>query len=99
MISNWTAEQSIEAFKRDCTSCYDRKARNKESVMAEFQVSADELNAMLGSRTCKLEETESYQSERGTVHVLECSECGHECEHVNGDYEYCPHCLSRNTLF
>lgn len=45
--------------------------------------------------TCKLEETESYQSERGIVHVLECSECGRECEHVNGSYDHCPHCLAR----
>lgn len=49
--------------------------------------------------TCKLEETESYPSERGMVHVLECSNCGRECEHVNGDYEHCPHCLARNELF
>lgn len=53
----------------------------------------------LGSGTCRLEETESYPSERGTVHVLECSECGQECEHVNGDYEHCPHCMARNELF
>lgn len=54
---------------------------------------------VLGSGTCKLEETESYSSERGIVYVLECSNCGQECEHVNGDYEYCPHCLAKNELF
>ena len=55
--------------------------------------------AELKRGTCRLEETESFPSERGTVHVLECSECGRECEHVNGDYEHCPHCLARNVLF
>ena len=64
-----------------------------------WQAIADELNATLWQETCKLEETESYSSECGMVHVLECSNCGRECEHVNGDYEYCPHCLARNELF
>lgn len=27
-----------------------------------------------------------------TVHVMECPECGRTYEHVNGDYERCPHC-------
>lgn len=35
-------------------------------------------------------ETETIKS--ANVHVLECSACGHTCEQVNGDYEYCPHC-------
>ena len=35
-------------------------------------------------------ETETIKS--ANVHVLECSACGHTCEHVNGDYDYCPHC-------
>ncbi len=26
------------------------------------------------------------------AYVMECSNCGHTYEHVNGDYEYCPHC-------
>lgn len=30
-----------------------------------------------------------------TIHVMECSECGRTYEHVNGDYEYCPHCGAR----
>ena len=29
------------------------------------------------------------------IHVMECSECGRTYEHVNGDYEYCPHCGRR----
>lgn len=62
----------------------------------DWKAIADELNTV---RECKLEETTSYQSERGTVHELECSECGHVCEHVNGNYEHCPHCTAKNTLF
>lgn len=69
-------------------------ARQKHDVTAQF----DALARHRGG-TCRLEETESFPSERGMVHVLECSECGRECEHVNGDYEYCPHCLAKNELF
>lgn len=29
---------------------------------------------------------------RVTVHVMECDRCGGTYEHVNGDYERCPHC-------
>ena len=65
----------------------------------EYEDAYEKERAELGSGTCKLEETESYPSEHGMVHVLECSNCGRECEHVNGDYEHCPHCLARNELF
>lgn len=30
-----------------------------------------------------------------TVHVMECNECGRTYEHVNGSYEFCPHCGRR----
>lgn len=36
-----------------------------------------------------------WNGERVTVHVMECSECGHTYEHVNGDYEFCPRCGRR----
>lgn len=61
-------------------------------------------------RTCELEETESYECRRFdtaepklyatrlTVHVLECSECGRTCEHVNGTYPRCPYCSAVNVL-
>ena len=54
--------------------------------------------------TCNADETETWEcvcdqigryGKRVTVHVMECSECGHTYEHVNGDYEYCPHCGRR----
>ena len=61
-------------------------------------------------KICELEETESYECRRFdtadpklyatrlTVHVLECSECGRTCEHVNGTYPRCPYCSSVNVL-
>jgi len=53
------------------------------------------------SGTCEADETDTWECVRYdlggygrtmTVHVMECSECGHVYEHVNGDYEYCPRC-------
>lgn len=43
-------------------------------------------------RTCELVETDSYSNANEVIHVLECSECGETCEHVNGSYPRCPHC-------
>ena len=51
---------------------------------------ADELNAALGDGDCELEETDYCYA--GEVRVIECSACGQTCEHINGSYEYCPHC-------
>lgn len=51
--------------------------------------------------TCQADETDTWECVRDdlggygktmTVHVMECTECGHTYEHVNGDYEYCPRC-------
>ena len=53
------------------------------------------------SGTCEADETDTWEcvcdgignyGKRLTVHVMECTECGHVYEHVNGDYEYCPRC-------
>lgn len=51
----------------------------------------------LGQGTCQADETEristSWKDGRHvTIHVMECSECGHTYEHVNGPYEFCPRC-------
>lgn len=35
--------------------------------------------------------------ETGEIHYMECSECGHTYEHVNGDYEFCPRCGRRRS--
>lgn len=51
--------------------------------------------------TCNADETDTLECVRDdmggyckklTVHVMECTECGHTYEHVNGDYEFCPRC-------
>lgn len=43
--------------------------------------------------TCSMDKTESLKTEGGeTVNVWECSNCGQECEEINGSYEFCPHC-------
>lgn len=64
------------------------------------------VEATLGaSGACIADETETisvrgdtwgyYFDKHFTIHVMECSECGHTYEHVNGGYEYCPHCGRR----
>ena len=62
---------------------------------------------LLEPKRCELEETESYEAARVgwngeletfTVHVHECTECGIECEQVNGSYKRCPHCGAINVL-
>ena len=53
--------------------------------------------------TCHADETETIYASRYDangwtnyhIHVMECSACGRTYEHVNGDYEYCPHCGRR----
>lgn len=63
------------------------------------------IAATLGRGTCTADETETisvrgdtcgyYFDKHFTIHVMECSECGHTYEHVWGNYEYCPHCGRR----
>ena len=64
---------------------------------------AQAIAATVGRGTCEADETETIKcwvkckDESSTehmelIHVMECSECGHTYEHVNGDYEFCPRC-------
>jgi len=79
------------------------KLRGKEEVSVPFvrvlvipimREAADTIEAMSDklSAECELEEVDAYDSAGEPVHVLECSACGETCEHINGGYEYCPHC-------
>lgn len=83
------------------------------NLMVEEQAAHDGLGPdsnLPGLKRCELEETESYECRRFdavdpklyatrlTVHVLECSECGRTCEHINGTYPRCPYCSSVNVL-
>lgn len=67
-------------------------------------LTAEQVMLALGPGTCQADETDTWEcvcdgighyGKRVTVHVMECSECGHTYEHVNGSYEYCPHCGRR----
>ena len=58
-------------------------------------------NAVIEEITCEkaygdyAKVTETELLENVTAHVMECSECGHTHEHVNGSYRYCPHCKAK----
>lgn len=43
-------------------------------------------------RTCHFDQTDEIPTISGMIRVWECSNCGRECEELNGVYEYCPHC-------
>lgn len=49
--------------------------------------STDEIQTIEYSRVVK-----GAKPEHITVHIMKCNRCGHTYEHVNGDYERCPHC-------
>ena len=58
------------------------------------------IEATLGRGECRADETATIaavtdEGNHVTIHEMECSACGHTYEHVNGDYEYCPHCGRR----
>lgn len=74
---------------------------NMSSVSPEQAIAAT-----LGSGTCEADETDTIKcwvkckdepsvEHMELIHVMECSECGHTYEHVNGDYEFCPRCGRR----
>lgn len=49
--------------------------------------------AVSNHQTCRIDLTETLSIEGGgRVNVWECSNCGQECEEINGSYEFCPHC-------
>ena len=61
------------------------------------------IAATLGPGTCEADETDVIKcwvkckdepsvEHMELIHAMECSECGHTYEHVNGDYEFCPRC-------
>lgn len=66
-----------------------------------FMTPEQVVAATLGGGTCNADETDTWECVRDdlggygktlTVHVMECTECGHTYEHVNGSYEFCPRC-------
>lgn len=76
-------------------------ALHKATLGHSFNCTNSERNS---ERTTMVDETDTWEcvcdgigryGKRITVHVMECSECGHTYEHVNGDYEFCPRCGCR----
>ena len=63
-----------------------RKCR-KDMAMRKYLPKPDQTEAW----GCFCEQTGQFGTYL-TVHVMECPECGRTYEHVNGDYERCPHC-------
>ena len=85
-----------------------RMTENQSGMLTELKAwkvsPAQAIAATLGPTATTVDETETWEcvcdqigryGKRVTVHVMECSECGHTYEHVNGDYEFCPHCGRR----
>lgn len=99
-IGTWklTAEQVMAiAGKHQPDYCSDTH------VCFDWQAIADELNVMMGTGTCKADETDLIPfvrangdvSEVDYIRVMECSSCGGTFEHINGSYEFCPRCGRR----
>ena len=100
-----------EAPAAVCLAFFDGKRWHDcwESTGGEVNVTfsmtpAQAIAATLGPTATTVDETETWEcvcdqigryGKRVTVHMMECSECGHTYEHVNGDYEFCPHCGRR----
>ena len=53
------------------------------------------LADLIDRPTCHMDLTETIETDKGKVRVWECDRCGQECEELNGDYEYCPHCVAK----
>lgn len=71
-----------------------------------FDAEGEAVGWIVNPETCQADETETLHARGDTwgtkefdkkviVHVMECSECGHTYEHVNGSYEFCPRCGRR----
>lgn len=82
------------------------KVTDHDSYCPECGGALHSCNCTDSERTTTVDETETLHARGDTwgtkefdkkviVHVMECSACGHTYEHVNGDYEFCPHCGRR----
>jgi hypothetical protein len=86
------------------TTAYANRSDTTLDVSLRQVTPEQAVAATLGAGTCTADETETWEcvcdqigsyGKRVTVHMMECSECGHAYEHVNGDYEFCPRCGRR----
>lgn len=46
-------------------------------------------------RMCHFDQTDEIPTIRGMIRVWKCSNCGRECEELNGVYGCCPHCKAK----
>jgi len=76
-----TPEQAIAATLGSC-NCSDNCTNGERTETCE----ADETDLIPFVRA------DSDDFKVDYIHVMECTECGHVYEHVNGDYEFCPRC-------
>ena len=95
---------------RECVA-YGYQSNGKPRLAVKIVGITDPEQAIavtVGAGTCEADETETIycvgnsillDSRPLQVHVMECTECGHTYEHVNGDYEYCPRCGRKRRDF
>lgn len=95
-VTTWNANGGQAMF-------YESKTTNPNLLQVNYYdlTPAQAVEATLGRGTCNADETDTWECVRDdlggygktlTVHVMECTECGHTYEHVNGSYEFCPRC-------
>lgn len=95
----------FDSSKPDNEKGWNQNKRNMDEEMEDLGWVRKDA-AKLGTGTCKADETETIkcwvkcEDEPSTehmelIHVMECSTCGGTYEHVNGGYEYCPHCRAK----
>ena len=81
-----TAEQVMRALVHS-SNCTDSEQTGDECGTCH----ADETDTI----RCWVKTDMAGTERMKLIHVMECSECGHTYEHVNGDYEFCPRCGRR----
>ena len=103
----WTAIDYNGYLRITCADCGEllTPAQVIAATLGSVSEKCSERVSEKGSeRTGRAEETERidtrcYGDPHGGevyhIHVMECSACGRTFEHVNGSYEYCPHCRAR----
>lgn len=77
------------SFEGECLHCgaTSRKCPTKEEAIEAWNTRVE--------RTCHFDQTDEIPTISGMIRVWECSDCGRECEELNGVYEYCPHCKAK----
>lgn len=97
-LRSWAAQFDERADLDALAPLFARDLREAADTIEDLrdrlqnQAFALGMQEALGSGTCELVVVERYSNTYEVINVLECSECGKTCEHVNGSYPRCPHC-------